>query len=296
MAWLPAWSPRLAWWLAWLLAWSRAASSSPAVGSPGCCGFCLFGAQGGLEPIALCLCPHRSFPPPPNHIACSLSLKWGFLCAPCCGLCVTRALLCPLPGCSPSGPTQSPRILHGPLLHDELGPFPLALRRPFCLGTCVFLCDFLSKLDVPGPSCLPSLCSPRPRVVPGASHRCPWVFATCQEMENPRLLFLLFWAEGDIDILLDKFHQENQGSVSSSPTAASVTKSMSLDVGGVPACTSECGGELAVRAPLYPPPSTRLQGSNVRSTPRGLGFSSAPKETSCRLPLMLVSSDGGHLH
>ncbi|XP_059516506.1 protein GREB1 [Myotis daubentonii] len=44
--------------------------------------------------------------------------------------------------------------------------------------------------------------------------------------------------EGDIDILLDKFHQENQGRVSSSPTAASVTKPMSLAVGGVPACTS----------------------------------------------------------
>ncbi|XP_054583888.1 protein GREB1 [Eptesicus fuscus] len=44
--------------------------------------------------------------------------------------------------------------------------------------------------------------------------------------------------EGDIDILLDKFHQEHQGRVSSSPTAASVTKAMSLDVGGVPACAS----------------------------------------------------------
>ncbi|ELK29169.1 Protein GREB1 [Myotis davidii] len=44
--------------------------------------------------------------------------------------------------------------------------------------------------------------------------------------------------EGDIDILLDKFHQENQGHVSSSPTAASVTKPMSLEVGGAPACTS----------------------------------------------------------
>ncbi|EPQ08417.1 Protein GREB1 [Myotis brandtii] len=44
--------------------------------------------------------------------------------------------------------------------------------------------------------------------------------------------------EGDIDILLDKFHQENQVCVSSSPTAASVTKPMSLDVGGALACTS----------------------------------------------------------
>ncbi|XP_036119331.1 protein GREB1 [Molossus molossus] len=43
--------------------------------------------------------------------------------------------------------------------------------------------------------------------------------------------------EGDIDILLDKFHQENQGHISSSLTA-SVTKSASLDVGGAPACTS----------------------------------------------------------
>ncbi|XP_055255905.1 protein GREB1 isoform X3 [Moschus berezovskii] len=44
--------------------------------------------------------------------------------------------------------------------------------------------------------------------------------------------------EGDIDILLDKFHQENQGLVSSSLTASSVTKSASLDVSGAPACTS----------------------------------------------------------
>lgn len=44
--------------------------------------------------------------------------------------------------------------------------------------------------------------------------------------------------EGDIDILLDKFHQENQGLVSSSLAASSVSKSASLDVGGAPACTS----------------------------------------------------------
>ncbi|XP_066864200.1 protein GREB1 isoform X2 [Kogia breviceps] len=44
--------------------------------------------------------------------------------------------------------------------------------------------------------------------------------------------------EGDIDILLDKFHQENQGQISSSLTASSVTKSASLDVGGTPVCTS----------------------------------------------------------
>ncbi|OWK10775.1 GREB1 [Cervus elaphus hippelaphus] len=44
--------------------------------------------------------------------------------------------------------------------------------------------------------------------------------------------------EGDIDILLDKFHQENQGLVSSSLTASSVTKSASLDVSGAPVCTS----------------------------------------------------------
>ncbi|XP_014647659.1 PREDICTED: protein GREB1 isoform X1 [Ceratotherium simum simum] len=44
--------------------------------------------------------------------------------------------------------------------------------------------------------------------------------------------------EGDIDILLDKFHQENQGHISSSLTASSVTKSASLDVSGVPVCTS----------------------------------------------------------
>ncbi|KAM8931421.1 protein GREB1 isoform 5-T5 [Lycaon pictus] len=45
--------------------------------------------------------------------------------------------------------------------------------------------------------------------------------------------------EGDIDILLDKFHQENQGHIPSSLTASSVTKSASLDVSGAPACTSD---------------------------------------------------------
>ncbi|XP_073868442.1 protein GREB1 isoform X15 [Macaca fascicularis] len=44
--------------------------------------------------------------------------------------------------------------------------------------------------------------------------------------------------EGDIDILLDKFHQENQGHISSSLTASSVTKAASLDVSGTPVCTS----------------------------------------------------------
>nr|XP_020144248.1 protein GREB1 isoform X3 [Microcebus murinus] len=43
--------------------------------------------------------------------------------------------------------------------------------------------------------------------------------------------------EGDIDILLDKFHQENQGHIPSSLTA-SVTKATSLDVSGAPVCTS----------------------------------------------------------
>uniref|UniRef100_A0A2K5CY69 Growth regulating estrogen receptor binding 1 n=2 Tax=Aotus nancymaae TaxID=37293 RepID=A0A2K5CY69_AOTNA len=44
--------------------------------------------------------------------------------------------------------------------------------------------------------------------------------------------------EGDIDILLDKFHQENQGHISSSLTASSVTKAASLEVNGTPVCTS----------------------------------------------------------
>ncbi|XP_017657979.1 protein GREB1 isoform X2 [Nannospalax galili] len=44
--------------------------------------------------------------------------------------------------------------------------------------------------------------------------------------------------EGDIDILLDKFHQENQGHVSSSLTASSIKKTAMLDAGGVPVCAS----------------------------------------------------------
>ncbi|XP_076415733.1 protein GREB1 isoform X4 [Peromyscus maniculatus bairdii] len=44
--------------------------------------------------------------------------------------------------------------------------------------------------------------------------------------------------EGDIDILLDKFHQENQGHVSSSFTASSTKKTAVLDASGVPVCTS----------------------------------------------------------
>nr|XP_040127227.1 protein GREB1 isoform X5 [Ictidomys tridecemlineatus] len=44
--------------------------------------------------------------------------------------------------------------------------------------------------------------------------------------------------EGDMDILLDKFHQENQGHVSSSLPASSVTQAAALDVSGTPVCTS----------------------------------------------------------
>ena len=87
-------------------------------------------------------------------------------------------------------------------------------------------------------------------------------------------------AEGDIDILLDKFHQENQGLVSSSLAASSVSKSASLDVGEAPACTSEwCRGAVAKlqaggaasRGPQG------LQGSTVRGTSSGQGVSLASK-------------------
>ncbi|XP_066092361.1 protein GREB1 [Saccopteryx bilineata] len=43
--------------------------------------------------------------------------------------------------------------------------------------------------------------------------------------------------EGDIDILLDKFHQENQGHISSSLSASSVTKAAPLDISGALVCT-----------------------------------------------------------
>ncbi|KAM4804035.1 protein GREB1 isoform 6-T6 [Urocitellus parryii] len=45
--------------------------------------------------------------------------------------------------------------------------------------------------------------------------------------------------EGDMDILLDKFHQENQGHVSSPLPASSVTQAAALDVSGTPVCTSD---------------------------------------------------------
>ncbi|XP_073905287.1 protein GREB1 isoform X3 [Castor canadensis] len=50
--------------------------------------------------------------------------------------------------------------------------------------------------------------------------------------------FSTFCPEGDIDILLDKFHQENKGHISSSLTASSVTKAATLDISGAPVCTS----------------------------------------------------------
>ncbi|XP_004696096.1 protein GREB1 isoform X1 [Echinops telfairi] len=43
--------------------------------------------------------------------------------------------------------------------------------------------------------------------------------------------------EGDIDILLDKFHQENQGHSSSSLATSSISKPAALDARGMPACT-----------------------------------------------------------
>ncbi|KAM5263009.1 protein GREB1 [Ctenodactylus gundi] len=42
--------------------------------------------------------------------------------------------------------------------------------------------------------------------------------------------------EGNIDVLLDKFHQENQGHLSSSLTATSVPKAVVLDSDGAPMC------------------------------------------------------------
>ncbi|XP_062066115.1 protein GREB1 isoform X2 [Lepus europaeus] len=44
--------------------------------------------------------------------------------------------------------------------------------------------------------------------------------------------------EGDIDVLLDKFHQENQGPMSSSLTTPSIPQAASVDVSGAPVCTS----------------------------------------------------------
>lgn len=66
------------------------------------------------------------------------------------------------------------------------------------------------------------------------------MFAEPHERRNPFPLFSLLWTEGDIDVLLDKFHQENQGHISSSLAASSATtKSASPDVGGAPTCTGE---------------------------------------------------------
>ncbi|XP_036290530.1 protein GREB1 isoform X2 [Pipistrellus kuhlii] len=56
------------------------------------------------------------------------------------------------------------------------------------------------------------------------------------KVDSLEAFFSSLCPEGDIDILLDKFHQEHQGRLSPSPSAASAP--MALDVGGVPACTS----------------------------------------------------------
>ncbi|XP_023558184.1 protein GREB1 [Octodon degus] len=53
--------------------------------------------------------------------------------------------------------------------------------------------------------------------------------------------------EGDIDILLDKFHQENQGHSSSLLTSTFVTNTVGLEVGGTPVCTSDCPEPRGVR-------------------------------------------------
>ncbi|XP_023417681.2 protein GREB1 isoform X2 [Cavia porcellus] len=45
--------------------------------------------------------------------------------------------------------------------------------------------------------------------------------------------------EGDIDVLLDKFHQETQGHISSSVTSPSVTNAVGLEVGGIPTCATD---------------------------------------------------------
>ncbi|KAM5316172.1 protein GREB1 isoform 2-T2 [Glossophaga mutica] len=58
------------------------------------------------------------------------------------------------------------------------------------------------------------------------------------QVDSLGAFFSTLCPEGDIDVLLDRFHQESQGHISSSLTATSVTKSASLDVGGAPVCTS----------------------------------------------------------
>ncbi|XP_037668597.1 protein GREB1 [Choloepus didactylus] len=46
--------------------------------------------------------------------------------------------------------------------------------------------------------------------------------------------------EDDMDILLDRFYQESQGHVSSSPATSCVSNAVSVDIGGAPACTGPC--------------------------------------------------------
>ncbi|XP_069871310.1 protein GREB1 [Dipodomys merriami] len=58
------------------------------------------------------------------------------------------------------------------------------------------------------------------------------------QVDSLGAFFSTFCPEGDIDLLLDKFHQENQGHISSSLTVSSVTNAAALDVSGAPVCTS----------------------------------------------------------
>ena len=202
-----------------------------AVASPGLCGFHLFGACEGLEPVPFCLSP-RTAPTSPSELlgashgssVLSGPHPWVRCCA-CLSLFFAWRLT----------PLDS-HVVPETLSRTDLDPF----LCPSVIVPSVLAPTRHSVISLPGLDSWIGQVMSSSSVTPGPA----WCLMHCgcslvsAQFHEP-ISVTLFWAEGDIDILLDKFHQENQGHISSSFTAASVTKSVSLDVSGAPACTSE---------------------------------------------------------
>lgn len=201
--------------------------------------FPLFGDTGG--PGACSSLPLRPCPLPPPLNCSKLLAGECVLCASFHGVCAERpcSLLC----LGPSRLTHfPPETFASPSFSGMgVGRFSLSfstllfLLSEHLLGHKVIPLVGGGLLHRTAHAFFSSVTRESPSYIVGV----PQIFAEFHKEENPFLLFSLFWAEGDIDILLDKFHQENQGHISSSLTASSVTKSASLDVGGAPTCTSE---------------------------------------------------------
>ncbi|EPY75608.1 hypothetical protein CB1_001616093 [Camelus ferus] len=125
----------------------------------------------------------------------------------------------------------------GPVVVTPPPPTPEGLKLPWLAGLAASSCNDSVHIIECTYSLAEGLSEMFRLLVEGKLAKTNYVVIICA-CRNATIDSCIAVTEGDIDILLDKFHQENQGHISSSLTAASVTKSASLDVAGTPVCTS----------------------------------------------------------